>query len=194
MIFLFTSIPVAFASTTITINSYAGKDDVTGYISTYDDYLAVEVEVTPDAETDTFANFSEDNVYISVFGKKEAFDSCEQDGDDYLCAYTTSIADRTAAEKTLTISIIDDDSSVAVEEETTVYIDGENPTFVSASYPSYFTDAVNISVELEDEACTSCDSAVCSGFNRLEIWMNNTIKQNNSINGEPGDCDYETIL
>ena len=136
MIFLFTSLPVAFASTTMTINSYAGKDDVTGYISKYDDYLAIEVEVTPDNETDKFVNFSDDNVYVNVFGKEEAFDSCEQDGDDYLCTYTTSTADRTAAEKTLTISVIDDDSSVAVEEETTVYIDGENPTFVSASYPS----------------------------------------------------------
>ncbi|MBI5001982.1 hypothetical protein HZC31_01205 [Candidatus Woesearchaeota archaeon] len=194
MIFLFTSLPVAFASTTMTINSYAGKDEVAGYLSTYDDYLAVEVEVTPDTETDTFANFSEDNIYVNVFGKKEAFDSCEQDGDDYICAYTTSTADRTAAEKTLTISVIDDDSSIAAEEETTVYIDGENPTFVSARYPNYFTDAVNISVELEDETCTSCGSDVCSGFDRLEIWMNNTIKQNISINGEAGDCDYETVF
>src|SRR3989338_4921049 len=99
MIFLFTSLPVVFASTTITINSYTGKDDVTGYISSYDDYLAVEVEVMPDNETDTFANFSEDNVYVNVFGKEEAFDSCEHDGNTYLCTYTTSTADRTAAEK-----------------------------------------------------------------------------------------------
>lgn len=194
MIFLFTSLPVAFASTTITMNSYTGKDEVNGYISTYNDYLAVEVEITPDNETDTFVNFSEDNVYVNVFGKEEAFNSCEQEGDNYVCTYTTSTADRTAAEKTLTVSVIDDDSSVAAEEETTVYIDGENPTFTSASYPNYFTDAVNISVEIEDEACASCDGGVCSGFDRWEVWMNSTLKQNISIRGEPGDCDYETVL
>ncbi len=194
MIFLFTSLPVAFAASTVTINAYAGKDGVNGYISTYDDYLAVEAEVTPDTETDAFANFSTNNVYINVFGKEETFDSCEESGSDYICTYTTSTADRTAAEKTVTVSVIDDDSSIAAEEEATVYIDGENPTFTSARYPSYFTNAVNISVELQDEACTSCDSTVCSGFNRLEIWMNNTIRQNNSINGEPGDCDYETVF
>jgi hypothetical protein len=194
MILLFTSIPITFAASTVSITAYAGQHEINGYMSEFDDALTVTAEVTPDNETDAFANFSETNVYAEVFGKLESFDSCEKSGDTYTCSYTSSQADRSAAEKNLIVSVYDDDSTVAASEEVTFYIDGEAPTIGAASYPAYFTDMVNISLELEDEACTSCDNDACSGIDRVEIWMNASLAQNHSVDSAEGDCDYEETI
>ncbi|MFA6888179.1 MAG: hypothetical protein WC254_01660 [Candidatus Woesearchaeota archaeon] len=195
MIFLMLSLPIfsasAFAATTVSINSYAGRDGVNGYISEYDDTLNVEAEIILDTSTDSFTNFTQGNVYAEVFGKKEVFDSCEQSGSSYTCYYNSASADRTAAEKSLLVSVYDDDKAIVATEEETVYIDGESPTINKASYPSYFTDDVTISLELEDEACTSCSSA-CSGIDRVELFFAEEVKENLTI--DTSDCEYDTTL
>ncbi len=193
MILLFTTIPIAFAATTVSITSYSGQHEINGYMSKYNDALTVIADVIPDNETDAIANFTETNVYAEVFGKKEVFDSCEKSGTTYTCFYTTTQADRSAAEKNLIVKIYDDDSTVVASEEVNIYIDGEIPSIARVSYPPYFIDAVNISIEAEDEACSTCGSA-CSGIDRLEIWMNSTLSKNNSIDTDEGVCDYETII
>ena len=195
MIFLIISLPIfsasAFAATTVSINSYAGRDSVNGYVSEFDDALNVEAEITPDMSVDSFANFTQNNVYTEVFGKKETFDSCEQSGSSYTCYYSSASADRTASEKSLIVSVYDDDKAVVATEEETVYIDGESPTIAKATYPSYFTGDVNISVDIEDEACTSC-AAVCSGIDRIELTFAGEVKENLTIGSS--DCEYETII
>lgn len=193
LIVLMLSLPITFAATTLTITSFAGADEVQGSMREFDDALTVEAEVTPDAEEDSFANFSENNLFIEIFGKEEAFDSCEAEGDSYLCIYTTATADRTPAEKTLLVSVIDDDSQRVASEENTFIIDGEAPTIVSIDYPSYFIDEVNITLELEDTACSGCGDA-CSSFDRIEIALNNSVKQNLTLDIDPGDCDYEETI
>jgi hypothetical protein len=195
MIFLVLSLPVisasAFASTTVSITSYAGKDSVQGYMSEFDDAVTVQAEIIPDTSTDTFANFTQNNVYVQVFGKKEAFDSCSQSGSTYSCSYTSAQADRTAGQQSLSVSVYDDDMTVAASESATVYIDGKNPSIAKASSPAMWTGNVNITLEVEDEACTGCSGA-CSGIDRIELFFNNTLKDNISI--DSSDCDYETIL
>ncbi len=195
MIFLVMTLPIisasAFASTTVTVTSAAGRDNTQDYLSESEDALNVEVEVVPDTSTDSFANFTENNVYASVFGKKEAFDSCIQSSNTYTCYYTSATADRSASQQTLSVSVYDDDMTVAASDSATLYIDGENPTITKASSPSYWTGDVNITFEAEDEACTSCSNA-CSGINRIELYFNNTVKDNISVNSE--DCEYENIL
>ncbi|MBI5072861.1 hypothetical protein HZA99_03515 [Candidatus Woesearchaeota archaeon] len=196
MIFLVLSIPFisaqAFASTTVTINSYSGKDGVTGVVSTYSDALTVEAEVTPDNTTDTFANFSTNNVYVDVFGKKEAMDNCEKGASSYTCSYTSATTDRTAGEKTLAVNVYSDTSVVAATADATVLIDGNKPTFSSFTYPSTWTDAVNVSYKLSDTACTSCSG--CSGLDRIEFFVNGTLKENTTLATGSEDCDYQGTL
>lgn len=193
LIVLMLSLPITFAATTLSITSYSGQDGADGYMGKFDDALTVEAEVIPDTGEDTFADFSESNLDIEIFGKEESFDSCEGSDGTYLCMYTTATADRTAAEKTFLVSVIDDDSQVVASEEDTFYIDGEAPTIVSMDYPSYFIDEVNITLELEDTAGKGIDDA-CSGMDRIELAIANTVTQNISIDAEPGDCRYETTL
>ncbi len=195
MIILLVSLPIisasAFASTTVSINMYAGRDGVNGYISEFDDALNVEAEIVPDTSEDSFENFTQNNVYAEVFGKKEAFDSCEQSGSSYVCYYSSAAADRTASEKSLIIYVYDDDKAVAATEEETIYIDGESPTIAKATYPSYFTRDVEVSLEIEDEACTSCRAA-CSGIDRIEFAFAGEVKENMTV--DSSDCDYEEVL
>lgn len=196
MIFLVATLPIisatAFASTTVTITGYTGKDGTQGYVSEFEDALQVQAEVIPDTSTDSFANFTQNNVYAEVFGKKEAFDSCSQSGSTYTCEYSSATADRSASQQTLSVYVYDDDMTVAATDSAAVYIDGENPTIAKVTSPAYWTGDVNVTVEVEDEACTSCSGGTCSGIDRIELFFNNTLKDNISV--DSSDCEYETIL
>lgn len=197
MIFLVLTIPFvsaqAFASTTVTINSYSGKNAVSGVLSTYEDALTVQAEVIVDNVTDNFTNFSTNNVYVDVFGKQEAMDSCEQADSMYICSYTSATADRTSAEKTLSVHVYNDAGIVAATADVTIVIDGEKPFFTSFTYPSMWTsEVVNISYALEDTACSDCDS--CSGLDRVEFFVNGTLEENTTIATGSDDCDYEATL
>ena len=186
MILLVIMIPVAFAQSTITINSYTGQDNVDGYMRSFDDYLEISTTVSLD-ENESISNFTANNLYIEIFGSEDAFDSCS----GYTCTYTTSQADRSASEKNFLVKLYDDDSTVVASEELDFYIDGQDPSIEELDYPKYFTDDVNITVELKDTACSSCGNA-CSGISTIGLMFDDETKQ--TIEPDELACDYDGII
>ncbi len=197
MILLMITMPLVFAETTLTITSYAGQDGIDGSMRSFDDALSVEAEIIPDTEETAFEEFSENNVFMGIFGDEEVFDSCresEEESGTYLCTYTTTQADRAAAKTSFVVKVYDNDNMEVASEETTFLIDGEEPEIESLDVPDYFTDVVNITLEVEDTACKGC--ADCSGIQKIDLVFDDAVKGTEEVNTaeEEAICNYETTI
>lgn len=198
MILLIGTMPFVFAETTLTITSYAGQDGVEGSISSFDDALSVEAEVTQDTEEATLEAFSENNVHIEIFGDEEVFDSCvesEEESGTYICVYTTTQTDRVASEKVFVVKVYGDDGTEVVSEEKDFLIDGEEPQIESIAIPKYFSDDLNITFKIEDTACPTC--ADCSGIQKIDLVFDDAVKEIEEVSttgDEEAVCSYETTI
>jgi hypothetical protein len=197
MIVLMLSIPVIIADSTASITSYAGQDNVQSYIRTFDDYLEVSAEITPELdENSTFTNFTVNNVFIEILGSEDVFDSCEASGDVYTCTYTTSQTDRQGASKNFVVNVYDDDGTEVVSEEAIFYIDEEAPEITDFSYPTYFTGDTNITIAVEDTACPTCTDA-CAGIETIDLTFADEVKATidvGSASDEESTCSYEEVI
>jgi hypothetical protein len=189
MILLVLSIPIAIADqTTLSVTSYAGQDNVQGFIRSFDDYLQVTAEITPD--TTLIEDFSTTNVYLDIFGTENVFDSCEESDDIYTCTSTTSQTDRVGAAKNFVVTVYNDDNTKSTSEELFFYIDEEEPQIGNMQLPDYFTNEITLTIEAEDTACSTCGD-VCAGIETIDLIFDDETKH--TIEGD-ASCNYQVQL
>ena len=199
MIFLMISFPFISANAwaqSLSVTKYNGKDNVEGVMAAVDDYLYVQIQIDPE---ETGMEITGENVFVS-YEDIENFDSCILESDIYTCEYTSDSKDRTAQETSAYITLYDDTTPVA-QDQIDILIDGKDPEIESFSVPSSLTENLSIDYELEDTACTACDS--CSGLKTLEFYINDelvaeswfTEQTDSSIYDQSASiCTYENTI